>query len=555
MWSLLLFLGGVKKVGVATFSNSSIRKVVLEDGVQFIGGGAFMGTKSLVDVSLPDSVDYIDSACFTGSAYDISEFVKDFTYNRFNNCYWREETLVSQVTRQYEFAKGLLDGVNAERTKVGLAALVPLTDYMDAAMIRSAECDFVYDHIRPIGGGAGTIIDGAGSENIASGGGGTPEDVINAWMESPLHRSAILGKYPKYIGVGATKNTDRGNHWNNYTLLFIDDNFVSSPVWSTEPDRVVNEKIAYTRYGLPMETSFKGVDDMKVGVSFEPIMIASPKNDTIARDYSLVTDWSSSNPNVVKVDGKSLVASRGGKSTITGTSGSTVLSKEITVTSAPVPITGISLNKKDLSLTQGASEKMPHNTTNADAIKWESSNSSIATVDTNGTVNAVSNGSVVITASCGGVTATCNVQVKAIVPVIDGNVIKGIIPDESCALLISGLKAGGFVQSNGTVGIYDKSGNLYSDSKLVETGMTVKINLNTPNEKVYQTMIRGDSTGDGKINTKDSSLIKDYSGGKINLEDVYKKAADTNNDGKVNMKDCALIRDYIAGIEEINFFD
>ena len=87
----------------------------------------------------------------------------------------------------------------------------------------------------------------------------------------------------------------------------------------------------------------------------------------------------------------------------------------ITVTAAPKPATGITLNKTALSLTAGGSEQLnatvqPADTT--DTVKWSSNKPEIAKVDSTGKVTAVAAGEAVITAKAGDKTATCTVKVS-----------------------------------------------------------------------------------------------------------------------------------------------
>lgn len=86
----------------------------------------------------------------------------------------------------------------------------------------------------------------------------------------------------------------------------------------------------------------------------------------------------------------------------------------LNITAAPKPATGISLNKSTLELTVGESETLvatvePADTT--DTVTWESDNTAVATVDTNGKVTAVATGTATITAKAGSQSATCVVTV------------------------------------------------------------------------------------------------------------------------------------------------
>ena len=83
----------------------------------------------------------------------------------------------------------------------------------------------------------------------------------------------------------------------------------------------------------------------------------------------------------------------------------------------PVKVTGVKLNKSSKSLTIGDTFTLtatvkPNNATDK-SVTWSSSNTSVATVDENGVVTAVSEGTATITATASnGVKADCTVTVK-----------------------------------------------------------------------------------------------------------------------------------------------
>ena len=83
-----------------------------------------------------------------------------------------------------------------------------------------------------------------------------------------------------------------------------------------------------------------------------------------------------------------------------------------------VPVSGIELNKSSISLNRGESGPLtatifPSEATNRN-VNWSSFNTSVAMVDANGLVTAVSTGTAIITATTvdGGFTAECTVTVK-----------------------------------------------------------------------------------------------------------------------------------------------
>lgn len=89
----------------------------------------------------------------------------------------------------------------------------------------------------------------------------------------------------------------------------------------------------------------------------------------------------------------------------------------ITITAAPKPATGITLNKSELTLTAGEDETLTATVTpegSTDTVVWSSSKTDVATVDSaTGKVTAVAPGEAIITATAGTKTATCTVKVEA----------------------------------------------------------------------------------------------------------------------------------------------
>ena len=82
---------------------------------------------------------------------------------------------------------------------------------------------------------------------------------------------------------------------------------------------------------------------------------------------------------------------------------------------ADVPATGVTLDKTELSLTEGASASLTAAVTPADTtdkLAWTSSNEDVATVK-DGTVTAEKAGTAIITAACGSAKAECTVTVSA----------------------------------------------------------------------------------------------------------------------------------------------
>lgn len=112
-------------------------------------------------------------------------------------------------TSQGDFASQVVALVNAERAKQGLSALTIDTKVQQAALMRAKESAQSFSHTRPNGSSFSTALSEAGvsyrtaGENIAYGQ-STPQQVMNAWMNSSGHRANILNANYTTIGVGYT---------------------------------------------------------------------------------------------------------------------------------------------------------------------------------------------------------------------------------------------------------------------------------------------------------------------------------------------------------------
>ena len=136
--------------------------------------------------------------------------------------------------------------------------------------------------------------------------------------------------------------------------------------------------------------------------------------------------WSSDNQNVATVNQNGEVtAVSAGDATIKVTTedGEFEATCSVTVNSAAtVPVESVSLDKTSLGLTEGETAQLTATVEPEDAsnknVTWESSNTSVATVDANGEVTAVSAGTATITVTTvdGGKTDTCTVTVREEAP-------------------------------------------------------------------------------------------------------------------------------------------
>ena len=159
------------------------------------------------------------------------------------------------------------------------------------------------------------------------------------------------------------------------------------------------------------------------GISLNKTSATLNKGESIQLTYTILpsgatlqgtVSWSSSAPTIVSVDNQGKVKALGA-----GTADISVSLEGFTAIctiSVVVPVNSISLNKTNLELDKGNSETLIPTFNPSDAtdksVSWKSSNTSVATVDSNGTVTAVAGGTAVVTATASGKTASCNVAVS-----------------------------------------------------------------------------------------------------------------------------------------------
>ena len=128
------------------------------------------------------------------------------------------DTPEEDITDEHAFIKEVVDLVNAERVKEGLAPLTISLDVQAAAMVRAKECEQLFSHTRPNGSSFATALKEQGvsyrsaGENIAWGQ-RSPEEVMKAWMNSSGHRANIMNPNFTTIGVGYYENANGTDYW------------------------------------------------------------------------------------------------------------------------------------------------------------------------------------------------------------------------------------------------------------------------------------------------------------------------------------------------------
>ena len=147
------------------------------------------------------------------------------------------------------------------------------------------------------------------------------------------------------------------------------------------------------------------------------VATVSPDNATNPK-----VTWTSSNTSIATVSGEGVVTAKSeGTVTITVTTedGGYTATCSVKVEPKVVSVTDVVLDEDELTIVEGETGKLvatvvPLNATNQN-VTWKSSNTSIATVSTDGVVTAVAPGTanITVTTADGNYTATCEVNVTA----------------------------------------------------------------------------------------------------------------------------------------------
>ena len=139
-----------------------------------------------------------------------------------------------------------------------------------------------------------------------------------------------------------------------------------------------------------------------------------------ATDPSLT--WSSNNLNVASVSSTGVVTARKAGTaviTVTTNDGGKTATCTVTVKAPVIPVTGVTLDKTSLTLTEGETQALTATVSPSNAsdktVSWLSNNTTVATVSSDGVVTAKKAGTATITVTTvdGDKIATCSVTVKS----------------------------------------------------------------------------------------------------------------------------------------------
>ena len=185
----IVFGKGIKVISRCCCSgNTALTTVTIPEGVTTVENEAFVLCPALKEVTLPRSVTSEDNA-----------FPANTNVTRLNTRMESVENggyvdafkVNATVTELYQNAFDMLDLVNAERRKDGVQELVMDTGLLETAMQRATECVIYDSHTRPNGFACNSADSRIMGENITRYG-GTPQEALEWWMNSPGHRAKFV---------------------------------------------------------------------------------------------------------------------------------------------------------------------------------------------------------------------------------------------------------------------------------------------------------------------------------------------------------------------------
>lgn len=266
--------------------------------------------------------------------------------------------------------------------------------------------------------------------------------------------------------------------------------------------------------------------------------------------------WSSSDENVAKVNSNGEVTAIGaGTATITAKTADRGKTATATVTVKEIEIV---FNKKEINLIVGNKTKIsytisPDNLTNKE-VTWKSSNTEIATVDENGTVTALKEGQVTITANIEESNITANMTVNIYELKEEQKIKVNNLKQENDRLskihektTVADFKKNFEISSDLEIIVKNNENKVIEDTEYVGTASNVIIQEKESKKVIqeYNTIIYGDINKDGKVSSGDYVLIKNHIMTEQKINNRLVNAADVNGDGKISSGDYVLIKNHI----------
>ena len=478
----------VTSIGEQAFSGcTNLAKVNIPEGVTSIGDYTFYECKSLSEITIPSSVTSIGNTAFSGctnlAEVNISEGVTSIEYEAFMACSGLKTiTLPNSITSIGEKAFYGCWGLHTitlpdKITNIGYEAFMNCLS-LDTLITLSENPPTLDDEVFDTKSGMVVLVP-KGSETAYKNAKGWKDFEIKCIIENPvtsitLNTVQLTMEYGTKEQLTATvapdDADDPGLTWtsDNEEVATVDENGLVTAVSVGEANITAT---AVDGSGVTATCKVTVTPKLVTSVILDESELTIEKgstgqlNATVAPDDAdnLGLTWTSDNEEVATVDENGLVTAVSvGEANITATavdgSGVTATCK---VTVTPKLVTSVILDESELTIEKNFTEQLTATVAPDDAdnlsLTWTSDNEEVATVDENGLVTAVGEGTATITATANdgsGVSASCVVTVTFTNGIADVEAGKVTVLAANGRITVSGK------EQDEIVLVYDMGGRL-----------------------------------------------------------------------------------------------
>lgn len=288
-------------IDTGTFKgNSSIVTVTLPETLLFMDSYAFSDCANLTTVKVPDGV--LKIYTLTNGCPKLKSFEIPNTLISVSNAYVNVSNVTVDGKYNYDLARECFELVNEERIKLGLNVLEFDLELTNAAMERAGETSIYWSHKRPNTTDALTICSKAAGENIGVGS-SSATIMMEIWMNSAGHKRQIVNPNYNSMGIGVFQK-DGVTYW---VQLFSKENIENEVNLSGKKDVTQTVQVA-NGWGF-FDLTISGISEnntIKVGETLAP---TSVKVKNVAKNLTFYTGiylsdltWKSSNESIFTVD-------------------------------------------------------------------------------------------------------------------------------------------------------------------------------------------------------------------------------------------------------------
>ncbi|MCH5221833.1 MAG: Ig-like domain-containing protein [Muribaculaceae bacterium] len=440
----------VTQMGTAVFQSCvGLKKVTLSEGVISIPASTFSGCSGLTSVTIPATVNSIGSSAFNcrnlTEVISLNKSIPALSYDSFSSTTYSQGVLKVYNSAISTYRKSSLWSnfstiepiyVEAQQITVTPSALnlsLGLSSRLTAQLSPEEACGDIVWEVSPESEkivsidnngkviarmiGVATVTATCGTLSASCEITVTPNS-LEVVKINPLTKDLYVGDVTTMSAVVLPSTITAPIKWatSNADVATIDETTgeltAKAPggaVITAECGGVIG-KLAITVYAIEATsiTLDKETLTLKSGETAKLTASVEPENVS----YPIVT-WETSDPNVAIVSDGTVTAVNVGTATIRAMCSGFTANCIVTVNPTPAESITLTNNSATLKVNQtlqlGATV-MPETTTDK-SITWTSSNTDVALVTIDGNVTALSLGTATITATCGDVSAKCEISV------------------------------------------------------------------------------------------------------------------------------------------------